>query len=360
MKIVQLVTQMEAGGAQRVAMLLHDAFCQRGHDCEVWFLYEKRPAFAGKPNVRVLQMRRPSGLRLIHCVVQLAALLRSVRPDVLITHTYYANVVGQSVAWFCRVPNRIAVQHITVETYPLLAKYLDRIFGTIGVYSANVAVSDAVTRSVGDYPSHYRHCLRRIYNGVPPQPRVHGHDPRQRYGLPLDVPLILHVGRLANQKNQHVLLEALAAVPQAHAVFVGDGEDSQKLRCLAADLGVQHRAHFVGEITPPEVWSLLRVGSVFALPSLSEGMPMALLEAMAAHMPIVASDIPAIRDVLGDAGILIPPEDSKALGRAIVRLLSFPEAAAELGRRAGARASMFQLDNTIDSYERLFHISAAA
>jgi len=189
---------------------------------------------------------------------------------------------------------------------------------------------------------------------------VHGDDPRQRYGLPLDAPLILNVGRLTNQKNQHVLLEALAEAPQAHAVFVGDGEDSQKLRCLAADLGIQHRAHFVGEITPSEVWNLLRVATVFALPSLSEGMPMALLEAMEARLAIVASDIPAIREVLGDAGILIPPEDSKALGLAIVRLLSFPEVAAELGRCAGTRASMFRLDNTIDNYERLFRTSAPA
>lgn len=360
MKIVQLVTQMEAGGAQRVAVLLHDAFCQRGHDCEVWFLYEKRPAFAGVSNVRVLHKARPSGLRFIHCVVQLATLLRIIRPDVLITHTYYANVVGQAVAWLRRVPIRIAVQHITVETYPWLARYLDKIFGTIGVYCANVAVSDAVTRSVREYPSHYRHYLRRIHNGVPPQLHVHGDDPRQRYGLPLDAPLILNVGRLTNQKNQHVLLEALAEAPQAHAVFVGDGEDSQKLRCLAADLGIQHRAHFVGEITPSEVWNLLRVATVFALPSLSEGMPMALLEAMEARLAIVASDIPAIREVLGDAGILIPPEDSKALGLAIVRLLSFPEVAAELGRCAGTRASMFRLDNTIDNYERLFRTSAPA
>ena len=60
MKIVQIVTQMEAGGAQRIAYLLHDALGRRGHDTELWFLYLKRPAYSGKPGVRVLANRRPS------------------------------------------------------------------------------------------------------------------------------------------------------------------------------------------------------------------------------------------------------------------------------------------------------------
>src|SRR4051794_14302204 len=92
MKIVQIVTQMEAAGAQKVAHVLSDGLRALGHDSELWFLYRKRPAYDGIPHVRVIFEERPRPSSFASIPVQILRALRESGPDVLITHTHYANV----------------------------------------------------------------------------------------------------------------------------------------------------------------------------------------------------------------------------------------------------------------------------
>ena len=109
----------------------------------------------------------------------------------------------------------------------------------------------------------------------------------------------------------------------------------------------------MGELAPEEVRGVMYACDLFMFPSLFEAMPMALLEAMSAGMPIIASDIPANRELLQDCGILLPPDPEQFAGAAARLFAQRPEAAA-LGEKAARRARQFTVDAMADGYESLF------
>jgi glycosyltransferase involved in cell wall biosynthesis len=357
MKVLQIVTQMEAGGAQRVAMLLADALRDRGYDSEVCFLYLKRPTYLNDPHAKVLLSHPPIAVSsYVKIALKLRDLLNSYRPDVLITHTHYANILGQLMARCCGIPTRIAVQHNPVQTYPKVARVLDLILGSTGFYSTNVAVSQAVIESAKSYPTRYQHQLCKIHNGLPVQQPVNfaEADIRLKYGLPADAPLLIHVGRLSRQKNQTVLLEALRHLPNVHLLLVGDGELREALQQQANCFDLASRVHFCGELPSIEVLALLSIADLFVFPSLYEAMPMAIIEAMSLGLPIVGSDIAALREVIGDAGVLVPAHRD-AIGQAVQQILNSPPLKSQLRHRALERSRMFSIKKMVAAYETLFY-----
>jgi len=351
MKILQIVTQMEAAGAQRAAYLLHEALRRRGHETELWFLYLKRPAYSNKPGVRVIVNQRPSLLGNVLLAFKLFAWIRATRPEVLITHTHYANILGQLVGSLAGVRRRVAVHHGILGKYPTLARYADWLCGTLGIYTSQIAVSDSVVESMSNYPARYKRNVRRVYNGVMVG-RDAGLQLKQPENFPSNCPRILHVGRLSQEKNHQALFESLLELPSAQLVLVGNGELREKLERQVKTMGLADRIRFLGEIPHPEVGALMSACDLFLFPSSYEAMPMALLEAMAAGMAIVASDIPANREVLEDAGILVPLVPH-GLSRAVQELLSDPRYAREFGRKAARRANKFSVEAMVDGYERL-------
>ncbi|MEX0745171.1 MAG: glycosyltransferase family 4 protein [Phycisphaeraceae bacterium] len=139
---------------------------------------------------------------------------------------------------------------------------------------------------------------------------------------------VLFVGRLAAVKGVAVLLEAMAEVvrqcPQAELTLVGDGADRGELERLAGELGVAAHVRFVGYRSPSEVRALLEASDLFVLPSFAEGVPVVLMEAMAAGVPVVATRVAGVSELVEDgvAGRLVHPGDSEALTRAMAALLN--------------------------------------
>jgi glycosyltransferase involved in cell wall biosynthesis len=356
MKIVQLVTQMESGGAQRVAMLLNQALIDRGYDAEVWFFYLKRPTYSGFPGVRVLFGHQPSGLDYFKIAIKLREMLVSHQPDVFITHTHYANVIGQLIARFSGIEKRIAVQHNPVQTYPQLAKWADSIIGFTDIYSTNIAVSHVVIDSVFEYSNQYKSRLKQIYNGIPQlAPIPLGQTVRADWNLPENVPLLINVGRLARQKNHVTLIESLQYLPNAHLLLIGDGELRSDLEAQIVALQLEARVHIFGELKSEDVLDLMAIADVFVFPSLYEAMPMALIEAMGSGLPIVGGDIPAMQEVLGDAGLIVPSENAVEIANAVRRVLDSTELAARLKQSSIERAALFSVTKMVESYEQLFN-----
>jgi glycosyltransferase involved in cell wall biosynthesis len=169
------------------------------------------------------------------------------------------------------------------------------------------------------------------------------------------------VGRLHEQKGHVHLLEAAALIrqsrPQVRIRIIGDGPLRSQLEAKARALRVDDIVEFLGARS--DVPAQLRQFDLFALPSLWEGLPYVLLEAMATGIPVVATDVDGVREVVGDRaeGILVPPRDSRALATAIIDLAADPARRAELGAR-GAQAvrQRFSLDamiaQTLDVYSR--------
>lgn len=360
MKVIQIVTQMEAGDPQKVAHLLHEGLKARVRHPELWFLYTKRDVYQHRDGVHSLFDHPPKSFDYAVIAARLYRRLRETRPDVVITHTHYANVVGQAIAHAAGVPQRIAVHHNPLDAYPPAARILDRVLGSTGSYSGVVAVSEAVAATLQSYPRRYLRRLTTVRNGLAFPQREFGVDVRAQYEIPHSAPLLLNVGRLSPQKNHALLLHALRQVPEAHLAIVGAGELRESLAALARQLKISRRVHFTGEIPGHEVAAFFRSCDAFVFPSLWEGLPMAVIEALHAGAAIVASDIPAMREVLGDTALIVPANDAPALAGAIRRVLNDPELALTLRSSARRRAAGFNAGSMINGYYQLIHGGSTA
>lgn len=148
--------------------------------------------------------------------------------------------------------------------------------------------------------------------------------------------LIVCTGRLGERKGSAVLVRAFAKIaaahPQARLMLAGDG-DPEPVRAVAAQCGVADRVELPGWVGPEEVADVLRRAAIFALPSQNEGLPIAMLEAMANGVPCVVTPVGGIPDVVtdGEHALLVPPDDPDRLAAALGELLDQPDVARRIG-----------------------------
>jgi glycosyltransferase involved in cell wall biosynthesis len=168
---------------------------------------------------------------------------------------------------------------------------------------------------------------------------------RRKQGIPSDAAVIGCVARLSEGKGLNYLVDAMPdiveRVPHAHALLVGDGPLRADLERHATERGVRDRVHFAGYHQDIPAW--LAAMDVFVLPSLSEALPLSILEAMAAGLPVVATAVGGIPEVVEDGvnGRLIPVKDARALATAVVDVLSNPALAEQLGLAGRTRAKLY-------------------
>lgn len=196
-----------------------------------------------------------------------------------------------------------------------------------------------------------------LYNGVTAEKFVRQHDA----ALPADPDIILHVGKFDRNKGQDVLIEAFSLIagkfPGASLHLVGSsGESLNHLRDLAQERGVAHRMEFFVDISPEEMPAYYERASMFAFPSRQEGFPLVLLEAGAAGLPVVATRVGGIPELIDGetTGMLIEPNDPVGLADALCKFLSEPSFAQRLGTglRQRVRAS-FSWEHAFQQYEAL-------
>ncbi len=168
-------------------------------------------------------------------------------------------------------------------------------------------------------------------------------------------PVVLFLGRLVPDKDPGALLDAFARIAPAHPdlrlVLAGDGPLRPALADRARRLGLGARVDLPGWIDGPTRRAALARAAVLALPSRDEAVPLAVVEALAAGVPVVATEVGAVPETVGDAGIVVPPGDAAALARAVARLLSDPGARPERGR---ARAARHHPDAVAARWRRVF------
>lgn len=171
-----------------------------------------------------------------------------------------------------------------------------------------------------------------IYNRVPTQ-----HYANQPERIHFDRFTVLWVGRFQSQKCPAVLIEAVADL-DAQLVMIGDGEQREEMQALVQRLNVEDKVTFIPSVPNCEMPRYYGGADVFAIATRYEGFCIPVLEAMAAGLPVVASDVPPIPEILGETGCLVPNEPT-AFREAIQRLQNDPSLRAELGRRARERAA---------------------
>jgi glycosyltransferase involved in cell wall biosynthesis len=270
-------------------------------------------------------------------VARVRRLLNEVRPDILHTHLYHANLYGRLAALGLGLTGVVATVH-NIYTRPKLHR---RVWNRLLAWASDcvVTVSPQVYRDVrrADWLPASRVVL--LPNGISlaglevPEDRDQA---RARLGLSGFVLGV--VGRLEEQKGHTYLLQALprlmADIPDLNLAIVGDGRLKGALEGQARELGPKAAVCFMG--MRRDVPLILRALDLYVMPSLWEGLPLALLQAMGAGLPVAATRVGGVEEVIrsGENGLLVPPADPQALAEAILELYHDPARREEMGRRA--------------------------
>lgn len=371
--IVFLGSQMEVAGAQRMLISQARWFQKAGYPASAVFFYDKQGLeetwqAANQFPLVSLQAKKPGAdpvsnvLRLMRSLWRLFRLLQG-QAKAVVAFTPHSNLLGLPVAWLAGVPVRIGTHHGHIEGSSRLLSWLHGHLVNSRLCSAMVAVSSQVK----DYAIREEGCDARkivmIENGIEPIDAIYG-DPslrkriRKQLGFGEEDFLVLTVGRLAVQKGHTYLLEAIPKIvfryPKLHFLFAGDGPLRGQLETQAKKNGVSERVRFLG--IRDDVGELLSASDAFVQPSLWEGLSLALLEALMAGVPVLATSVEGVVDVVEHekSALLVPPKDAAALSDALRRLVEDEDLRMRLSSQGQTRAEKsYSIDTMCRSYEKL-------
>ncbi len=262
---------------------------------------------------------------------------RAERPDLVHTHLVHADVYGGAAARLLRIPS-LSTRHNDDRYLLGPFRYVDRAFARPA--RRLIAISDAV-RSFLERAGHDPAKLVTIHYGLDEPPAAPSDPTPAEAGVPPDAPLVIAVGRLIAQKDHATLLRAFALVhaklPQATLAILGSGPLEAETRALAAELGLQDAVVLPGRT---DIRDWLERADVFAHSSRWEGFGIVLLEAMLAGLPVVATRVSAVPEVVvdGETGLLAEAGDHVGLAVHLEALLTDRERAAALGEAGRRRA----------------------
>jgi len=347
------------GGAEQVIIQLALACHRRGHEVSVFTLNDvgefAAPLIAEGIPVVALHKRGHYDASVLW---RLAGEFRRRKLDVVHTHLWGGNLWGRLAARLAKVPIVVTTEHNLDSWKPRSYMWLDRWLA--GFATSLVAVSQQVR---GFYESH-RVGIGRwqvIYNGVD----VQAMPPRGRraayaaLGIGADAVVVGWIGRFVGAKAPERFVDAMAvachAEPRLRALMIGDGPLREQTAAYLAERGLADRVILTG--LRKDVPELLAGMDLLAFSSEREGLSIAMLEAMAAGVPIVATRVGGNTELIEDSvsGVLVEPNRPEALARAIVELARDPRRAAAIRGAARARATQrFSLDAMVDAYESLY------
>ncbi len=175
---------------------------------------------------------------------------------------------------------------------------------------------------------------------------------RSSVGINNGASVLLYVARLESQKDHANLLRALAEIPDADLVLAGDGSLRAQLEAQAETLGITRRVHFLGR--RKDVAELLQMADIYVHPAAFEGFGIAAAEALTAGKPVIASNVPGLAQVLGDAAILVPPGDPATLAAEVRNLITSPDRRLQLSQAAVERGRQFSIEKTVAAYIDLY------
>lgn len=363
MRILLLSTSMGMGGADQQLLSAAIGLRDRGHEVRIVSLTPlgEMGARARAAGLATESLEMQRGIADPRGLTRLVRLVRAWRPAVLHSHMLHANLMARAVRLFAPVPAVVSTIHNIYEGGRLRMLGYRLTNGLVDhVTIISQAAADRFVRE-GIVPASLLEVVPNgvdtdRYRSVPPGARERL---RQSLGLGAEFAW-LAVGRFEAAKDYPNMLRAFARVreeqPGAVLLLVGRGSLQAETEALAATLGLEGRVRFVG--TREDVPEFMTVADGYVMSSAWEGMPMVLLEAAAAGLPIVATRVGGNQEVIRDGatGFLVPPGDDGVLGAAMLRLMALPETE----RRAmGARGrdhvrQHYGLGRVVDRYEAVY------
>lgn len=280
-------------------------------------------------------------------------IMRSESVDMVHTHDNFIGSIGRILAWISGIPI-VDTEHRKHSTLTCLQNFVN--LPTLPL--SDIIVTNSKTTlesfSLTERIMLYRTPKTVVHNGVDID-RIQNAEPKKfdKY------PVIVCAARFVPIKDHETLIRAFSdtyeTIPGALLVLIGDGPQLAEMKTLASHLGIRNAVRFTGNLSRQRVYELFAGADAFVIASRAEGFCVAAAEAMAANLPVVASDIPALREVLGGAAVFAKPGRPESFSEKLKMLLTTPELQNELTEKGVNRASeCFQISQTARRYASIY------
>jgi glycosyltransferase involved in cell wall biosynthesis len=366
-KVLHVVESLDVGGTETQMVQIAQHLDPRVYHVTVACLHSGGPLTEPlqAAGIEILEFPKRVTFVSFQAIYQLLRLARYIRHEkIQVVHAHHlpANLMAVPAAWLAGAPVILSslrnLAHLPWYT-PFRRKVVRLIYRlSTGVIANSEAVRQLLVTEFQVPPSH----VHLLYNGVDYGRFAQCRGDRQKLhpSLQPGTKLILNLANMNSEVKGHaILIEAAravcAAIPDARFALVGDGALRSNLEQRVKALGLEQRILFLGR--RKDVPEILSCGDLFVLPSLAEGLPNSVLEAMSAGLPVVATAVGGIPEIIEDgvSGLLAPPNDSQAITEAILRALRDPALAAKLARAGQARArSEFSFDRVLTDLRQIY------
>jgi L-malate glycosyltransferase len=358
-RVLFIQTQGENAGAQEISKLVGAGLSERGFEIEHLFFYKKSKTFSEPPRTQYCIAGRPkSPFDALRFLWTLGTRIREARPDAILTFQHYGNTVGGAIARLVSPAPVVANQVSSPLSMNWPVRAADFVLGTLGAFKCITVNSVGMFHEYSRYPMNYSSRLRHVPYGfdqkMTPLSKA---EARERLNLPADVQLLGSVARLHPAKRLDATIRILGSQPNWHLALAGQGPQEPELRLLAAEMNAAKRVHFVGELAPEQIGDFLASLDAFVFPTQAETFGLAAVEAASAGIPVVATDLPVLREVLSyegkPAALLVDASDDQKLAEAVSRVLSDNKLRQDLVESAKGLSTRYSVPAMIDEYERM-------
>lgn len=373
-RIIFFGSQITTGGAQRVLLDQASWFHAKGWRVLVIFYYDKD----GKRSewqaqypfpIEVLSTYTRGGgafknlSGLLPGLLRLDKAIREFKPQAIECFTHDANLIGLPIAWLCGVPIRVGTHHGQFVNFSKLRSRIHTAIINSSMTTHFVCVSSrarkqALQEGIRDEK------IRIIFNGVRPVVKDVSlrAETRADLGLQAEDKMVINVGRLVPEKAQRLLIDAAAIVRKYRSdvrfFIAGEGPLRDSLTRLIQKHGLENVFCLLGNRS--DIAALLNAADLFVLYSETEGMPVSLMEAMSVGLPVIASELEGVAEIVNrpDVGTLIPFGDSSLLANQIIDRLAQTQQSEKQGRNGQKRIlEDFSLDRSCTQYQEMITAS---
>lgn len=351
MKILYVITGLGVGGAEKVVCDLADQMILKGHDVKIVYLTGSVLVKPISPRVELLPLHLNAASNIFGASRRYKKIISDFSPDVIHSHMIHANIFARLNHLSFKYIRLICTAHNSNEggRVRMLAYKLTNFLSNL-----NTNVSQEASESLISKGAFNKNNLITVYNGIDLNKFNFFNKDKNSNEL-----IFLSVGRFNKQKDYPNLFKAISSLKnkinkELKFYIAGDGELRPQLEQLIVDLGIANNVVLLGKRS--DIPSLLNKADYFILSSRHEGLPTVVIEAMACGTFVIATDCGGSAEIMGDTGILVPPQNSEALAEAIKQAVSkTPLEIQENNLKARQRVEeLFSLEKSVENWLKIY------
>lgn len=354
LKVMQIIPDLPVAGAETMLEQLTYGLKDIGCEVSVVCLFDYQSKITQtltKNNIPIIYLHKKIGID-ISQILKLYKLFLKEKPDVIHTHRN-ASQYALPAAIMAKIPVKVHTIHNVAEKENIkFSRKINKLFFKSKKATA-VSLTEQIRETVKQEYNIGNNETPVIYNGMP----VNEYFPKKTYCFGDEIK-IFHVGRFSAQKNHKRLIDAFEIVckkyPESKLLLAGTGELMEDIKALVKEKGIEEKVEFLGLCT--DIKKLMTEADIFCLPSDYEGMPMTLIEAMASAIPIVATNVGGVSDMIEEEieGLLCSC-DAKDVANSLIELIEDEHLREKLGQAALLKSKDFSTEKMAEQYYNLYN-----